>query len=90
MSDRLDQAINALIKQEGYGYTAGFLASSLKIVIDQLPKTKRKQAIADIERAVGQKVLVPVRNAMTGEIVEIPWDRVGSATDPSMESYWSA
>jgi hypothetical protein len=86
---RLNEAVNALAKEEGWGYTAGFLQSQLAEAVALLPKTKQKMFLAQFEHLVGQKVKVEVFNMMSGKPVMLAWNDVGSCVDPSTERYWS-
>lgn len=90
MYNRINAGVDALAKQEGFAYTAGFLQSQLLQAISLLPKTKQKLVLEDFERAVGSKVMVKSKNVVTGLEFDIPWNEKGNpALDPGMESYWS-
>ena len=83
----IDNAVDALMEQNGAAWTAGFLTSQLKAAVEQLPKTKQKMFLAQLKHVVGTAVKVKVRNILTGQEVEIPWDQVGGPCDPSTERY---
>ena len=83
----ISNAVNALYDQEGAAWTAGFLTSQLVAAVDQLPKTKQKMFIAQLNSIVGSKVKVKVKNILSGAEVELPWDQVGGPCDPSTERY---
>ena len=83
----ISNAVNALYDQEGAAWTAGFLTSQLIAAVDQLPKTKQKMFIAQLNSIVGSKVKVKVKNILSGAEVELPWDQVGGPCDPSTERY---
>jgi hypothetical protein len=86
---RINSAADAMINQEGYGYTAGFLVSQLVEALQYMPKTKQKLFMEQLERTVGSKVTVKVRNILNpdaGEI-DLPWNLVGTCCDPSTERY---
>lgn len=85
----LDQYTDKLLDTHGAAYTAGFLLSQLKAVIEMLPKSKQAMAVASFKAVVGSNVKVLVRNLMTGELIEIPLNDVGGPCDPSTERYWT-
>lgn len=89
MYDRINSGVNALIEQEGYAYTLGFMQAQLQLVLQYVPKTKQKMLLEDFERAVGSKVKVKVKNLLSGIEVEIPWNERGGPCDPSTERYHS-
>ncbi len=84
-----DHYTDKLRDEHGDAYTAGFLLSQLKAVVDMLPKSKRAAAIASFKAVVGSNVKVTVKNLMGGEAVEIPLSDVGGPCDPSTEKYWT-
>jgi len=85
----LDHYTDKLREAHGDAYTAGFLLSQLKAVVEMLPKSKRAAAIASFTHVVGSNVKVTVKNLMSGEAVEIPLNDVGGPCDPSTEKYWT-
>ena len=85
----LDRYTNKLRDAHGDAYTAGFLLSQLKAVVDMLPKSKQSIAVASFKAVVGSNVKVTVRNQMSGELVEIPLNDVGGPCDPSQDRYWT-
>jgi hypothetical protein len=85
----LDHYTNLLLDTNGDSYTAGFLLSQLKAVVEMLPKSKRAAAIASFAHVVASNVKVTVKNLMSGEAVEIPLNDVGGPCDPSTEKYWT-
>ncbi len=89
MYDRINSGVNALIKQEGYAYTLGFMQAQLQQILQYVPKTKQKMLLEDFEQAVGSKVTVKVKNLLSGIEMEIPWNEVGGPCDPSTERYHS-
>lgn len=86
---RVEAAVAALMEHQGADYTAGFLTSQLVAAVELLPKNKQALFLNSLDSLVGDKVTVKVRSLMSGQEVEIPWDQVGSCTDPSTERYWS-
>ena len=85
----VSQAVDVLYEQEGAAWTAGFLTTQLIAAVDQLPKSKQKMFMAQLNAIVGSKVKVKVQNCLSGQEVEIPWDSVGGPCDPSTERYHS-
>lgn len=85
--NEVSRAVDVLYEQEGPAWTAGFLTTQLVAAIDQLPKTKQKMFLAQLERLVGDKVTVTVKNILSGQDVEIRWDERGTCVDPSTERY---
>lgn len=83
----VSRAVNALYDQEGAAWTAGFLTTQLVAAVEQLPKTKQKMFLAQLNRIVGDKVTVTVQNCLTGKDVQIRWDERGTCVDPSTERY---
>jgi len=88
-AQRIGQVSSALLSHKGAEYTAGFLSSQLAAALQSMPKTKQKMFVAQLERAVGQVVTVQVKSLGSGNMVDLPWDQVGTVCDPSTERYWS-
>lgn len=84
---QVDLCVNALMNDRGAAYTAGFLNTQLACALEYMPKTKQKMFLAQLKHVVGTAVKVKVRNILTGQEVEIPWDQVGGPCDPSTERY---
>lgn len=87
--DRIKRATTALVKHKGYDFAAGFLATQLELASLKMSKAKQIEFLANLESAVGMAVTVKVKNCLTGEEVEIPWNNLGTVLDPSTEHFHS-
>jgi hypothetical protein len=85
----IDKAVDTMMEQKGAAWTAGFLTTQLKAAVEQLPKSKQKMFFAQFEHVVGYACKATVKNCLTGQEVEIPWNQVGGPCDPSTERYHS-
>jgi hypothetical protein len=83
----LNQSITALREHSGDEATINFLLVQLAAAVDQMPRTRQKTFMAQVQRMVGDQVTVTVRNCLTGQPVEIRWDELGGPCDPSTERY---
>lgn len=54
--DKLNELINQLIKEKGYGYALGFTQAQMQMMMALLSKKNQKHVEEDFERAV-QSVL---------------------------------
>lgn len=88
-NNQVKRATDALINEFTYSYTVGFLEVQLARAIDLLPKTKQKEFIRSMNKAVGDVITVKVKSLLSDNVVELRWDEVGTCVDPSTERYHS-
>lgn len=72
-----------------YAFAFGYFSSQLSSLVEELELTPKQKKIMQARMdCINSRRTKKVKNLMTGEMVEIPYNTPHSC-DPSTETYWS-